>query len=302
MVEFYSPGKLLITAEYFVLSGAKAFALPTQQGQSMRVTPIEEGVIRWKSHTDTEDVWMDLTLSLDNFECISSRNTALPLIQKLQDILKCVRTMEPKFCSTGFEVSTALDFDRNWGLGSSSTFIHNIAHWASVNPYELLDLTFGGSGYDVAVAHAKSALFFTRNQYAPLVEPIRFDPPFKDQLYFVYLNQKQDSQKEVAAFYKGRNPSPKEIDQISKISVAITKTKTLDAFNELLVAHEKLVGFLLEQTPIKELLFSDFEGEIKSLGAWGGDFILATGNSSTHYFKEKRYATILPYADIISIQ
>ena len=180
MVEFYSPGKLLITAEYFVLSGAKAFALPTQQGQSMRVTPIEEGVIRWKSHTDTEDVWMDLTLSLDNFECISSRNTVLPLIQKLQDILKCVRTMEPKFCSTGFEVSTALDFDRNWGLGSSSTFIHNIAQWASVNPYDLLDLTFGGSGYDVAVAHAKSALFFTRNQYAPLVEPIRFDPPFKD--------------------------------------------------------------------------------------------------------------------------
>ena len=25
-------------------------------------------------------------------------------------------------------------------------------------------------------------------------------------------------------------------------------------------------------------LFSDFNGSIKSLGAWGGDFILATGN------------------------
>lgn len=302
MLEFYSPGKLLITAEYFVLSGAKAFALPTQQGQSIRVTPIEEGVVRWKSYTNSKKIWMDLTLSLGDFECIASKNTALPLIQKLQDILKCVRIMEPKFCTTGFEVSTDLTFDRNWGLGSSSTLIHNIAQWASVNPFKLLQLTFGGSGYDVAVAQAKSALFFTRNQYAPLVEPFRFDPPFKDQLYFVYLNQKQDSQKEVAAFNKGRKAAQKEIDHISQISESITQTKSLDGFNKLLFTHEKLVGLILEQIPIKERLFSDFEGEIKSLGAWGGDFILATGKSSPNYFKEKGYATILPYSDIISTQ
>ena len=32
---FYSNGKLLITAEYLVLDGAKAFALPTKFGQNL---------------------------------------------------------------------------------------------------------------------------------------------------------------------------------------------------------------------------------------------------------------------------
>jgi hypothetical protein len=32
---FYSNGKLLITGEYLVLDGAKAFALPTKFGQSL---------------------------------------------------------------------------------------------------------------------------------------------------------------------------------------------------------------------------------------------------------------------------
>ena len=45
---------------------------------------------------------------------------------------------------------------------------------------------------------------------------------------------------------------------------------------------------------------SDFDGEIKSLGAWGGDFILATSdeNPST-YFKAKGFETILPYSEMI---
>ena len=35
--EFYSNGKLLITGEYLVLDGAKAFALPTKFGQNLIV-------------------------------------------------------------------------------------------------------------------------------------------------------------------------------------------------------------------------------------------------------------------------
>ena len=31
---------------------------------------------------------------------------------------------------------------------------------------------------------------------------------------------------------------------------------------------------LLDTKTIKELLFPDFSGTIKSLGAWGGDFVL----------------------------
>ena len=300
MLKFYSPGKLLITAEYLVLSGAKAFALPTQKGQHMQVTPIEAPVLKWKSYTHTQEVWMDVILSVDTFECLETNRTPLPLIKKLQSILKCVRSLQPIFCCTGFEVQTNLDFDRSWGLGSSSTFINNVAQWAQLNPYKLLDKTFGGSGYDIAVAAAKQAIFFIRNKYTPLVESLSYDPSFFDQLYFVHLNEKQDSQEEVAAYHKRTKPSNKQIESIDKLTSLLVKASTLTRFNELIVAHEKIVGSLLQQTPIKERLFPDYNGAVKSLGAWGGDFILATGDSCPTYFKEKGYATVIRYDEMIA--
>ena len=42
-----------------------------------------------------------------------------------------------------------------------------------------------------------------------------------------------------------------------------------------------------------------FEGEIKSLGAWGGDFILASGINSPSYFESKGYKTIVKFDDMI---
>ena len=52
--------------------------------------------------------------------------------------------------------------------------------------------------------------------------------------------------------------------------------------------------------PVKKRLFPDYPGSIKSLGAWGGDFILATGTESEReYFKEKGYTTLRSYRELI---
>jgi len=51
---------------------------------------------------------------------------------------------------------------------------------------------------------------------------------------------------------------------------------------------------------VKERLFPDYFGTLKSLGAWGGDFILATGTKETpRYFKNKGFETILTYSEMI---
>jgi mevalonate kinase len=81
MLKFYSPGKLLISAEYFVLNGAKAFALPTRKGQHMSVTPNKESFISWKSYTHENKLWMDVKLDIKNFSCIENSSTAPDLIQ-----------------------------------------------------------------------------------------------------------------------------------------------------------------------------------------------------------------------------
>ena len=52
---------------------------------------------------------------------------------------------------------------------------------------------------------------------------------------------------------------------------------------------------------IKDKLFNDFNGEIKSLGAWGGDFILASSNESETetYFKNKGFNFIVEFDKLI---
>ena len=50
---------------------------------------------------------------------------------------------------------------------------------------------------------------------------------------------------------------------------------------------------------------SDFDGGIKSLGAWGGDFILAasaTGEETVKaYFSNKGLNTVIPYEEMIFV-
>lgn len=299
-MKFYSPGKLLISAEYLVLSGAQALALPTQMGQHMNVEPIEEPLLQWKSYDLNKNLWMEGCFSIENFEILETQNTPSALIEKLQNSLRFTRILRPSFCKTGHKVSSQLDFERNWGLGSSSTFIHNLAQWAEVNPFDLLNKTFGGSGCDVAVAQTQKAILYSLNQNDPSIEAIDFNPPFTDQMYFVHLNQKQNSQKEVVAYHKRPQPSQKLIDQISRLTKDLSSETSLSSFEELLTKHEKLVGSLIGQQPIQERLFSDFDGRIKSLGAWGGDFILGTRKSSLTYFKDKGYPTIIPYSRMIT--
>ena len=127
-----------------------------------------------------------------------------------------------------------------------------------------------------------------------------FNPEFKDNLYFVYLNQKQDSKEGIAKFRESNIDYSAQINRISEISEAFAKVKSLHEFDALLVEHEQIISSIIKLQTVKEKLFPDYFGEIKSLGAWGGDFVLATGNQETpNYFKNKGFETILTYSEMI---
>jgi mevalonate kinase len=59
---FYSNGKLLITGEYLVLDGAKAFALPTKFGQKLIIEETEGQIIHWKSVDRDGSIWFEDTI------------------------------------------------------------------------------------------------------------------------------------------------------------------------------------------------------------------------------------------------
>ena len=195
---------------------------------------------------------------------------------------------------------SSLEFNRSWGLGSSSTLVSLLAQWSEVNPYVLLQKVFGGSGYDIACATADGALLYERtNAIHPTITAVDFNPCFKDQLFFVHLNQKQDSQQAVVAFDNGVL-TPQKMKIINGLTQSFLSNLILMDFQELMTQHEAIIASLINATPIQKLLFNDYPGTIKSLGAWGGDFILACGAANTpDYFAHKGYKTCLTYQSLV---
>ncbi|MBR0540200.1 MAG: hypothetical protein IJK36_08280 [Bacteroidales bacterium] len=309
---YQAHGKFLLTGEYLVLKGALALAIPLKLGQSLQVSLADTDTHRlhWIA-SQPEKPWFSVLFDSETLQPLSTDDCSKA--EKLASILKAVRQLKPNaFSGCDMRFRTHLDFDPNWGLGSSSTLIANLARWANIDPYELLKMTFGGSGYDIACATAEQPIYYhVKNEVpepvegpTPMVEPIDFNPPFSDHLYFVYQGQKQNSSKEVKAFLEKTNPIDlqKDIEAVSEISRAVPKCETLDDFGLLMQCHERIIARCIGQTPVQKR-FPDFEGTLKSLGAWGGDFILAATNWDSvqvkAYFKEKGLNVVFDYKEMV---
>ena len=301
---YRSNGKLLLTAEYAVLDGAKALAIPTKFGQSLDVEANDSNSIHWKSYNELGKVWFECTISFNEIATTDRNNQSQNDIkERLIQILQAVKSLNSEFLSSnqGYNIITHQDFNRLWGLGTSSTLINNIANWANVDAYKLLQKTFGGSGYDIACAqHNTPITFQLKPEQNPLVESVAFKPKFKKHLYFVYLNQKQNSRDGISVYKKLKKINAAIVSNINSITEAMIDCNSLSEFESLIEHHEDIISKLINQDPIKTQLFSDFKGAVKSLGAWGGDFVLVSSLSNpTAYFTTKGFETVIPYEDMV---
>ena len=297
MPSYYSHGKLLISCEYAVLDGAKALALPTKLGQRLDVSKKYTNNIYWKSLDYQNKLWFETTLSIPNFE----PSLVNPITRRLSQCFVAIQKLQPKLFENqeGIEFISYLEFPQNWGLGSSSTLINNLAKWAKVDAFKLLEATFGGSGYDIACAQHSSPITFQKNlKSSTKVEKAVFNPPLKDQLFFVHQNQKQNSRDAIAHYITLKTTQSLYFSELNALTDALLVATTLEEFEVLMSKHETIVGNLIQHTPIKASHFSDYNGAIKSLGAWGGDFFLATGTEQ-QYFKDKGYNTIIPFKEMV---
>ncbi|KJD31396.1 GHMP kinase [Tamlana nanhaiensis] len=303
MKQFYSNGKLFIAGEYVVLDEALAFAVPTTYGQHLTVEPLTEPVIIWQSFDEQENIWFEATFNVVDGAIQSIVNTSIAqeeVTKRVIQILKAAKTLNPDFLNDarGFKVINKLTFPRHWGLGTSSTLINNIAQWAEVDAYKLLNHTFGGSGYDIACAQHDTPIIYQKIKDAVSVNRITFNPEFKSQLYFVYLNKKMNSRIGIATY--NANKSNLNIPEINSIIRNMANCTNVADFEDLIEQHETIIAKLTNQTPVKTLLFKDFIGSVKSLGAWGGDFVLAVSKENpTEYFEAKGYETVIPYCDMV---
>jgi mevalonate kinase len=202
----------------------------------------------------------------------------------------------------GYNFISRLSFSKNWGLGSSSTLINNLADWAKIDSYELLKLTFGGSGYDIACAKHDNPIKFINSNNKIHIKEIRFNPVFKENIFFIYLGKKQNTRNGIKKYRSKKNDLSNEIkNEFININQSLLKTNDIKEFEKYLTRHEFLISTLIGLMPVKKKLFKDYKkGIVKSLGAWGGDFVLVTGTKTDmQYFTKKGYKIIFKYSQLI---
>lgn len=309
-------GKLLLTGEYFVLDGALALALPVRYGQSLSVqtVPDQEPILYWRSLDEVGSIWQEVIFELPDLNIRQASDQ--PIAERLRSVLLACRAENPTFLfdNQGVAAVTRTDFPRTWGLGTSSTLIAAVARWAGVNPYPVLAATFGGSGYDLACAFADGPLLYSNGgRTADLTFPplsgddracrVAFEPSFAGQLYFVFLGQKQDSRLGIQRYRAFSQPKQQLLNQVSDLSLKMLEVIDLQDFQQLLLEHEQLVSAALDLPRAQDLHFPDFPGVVKSLGAWGGDFVLAvspwSADETFRYFAERGCPVCLPYHKMV---
>ncbi len=291
-----------------MLDGAKSLAVPCKFGQDLVIEEINEPVLVWGSFTNEGECWFEASFNLPQLRLVSAtfnsnkEGSSEFIAETLQNILQKAKALNPNFLNEnkGYLIKTNLSFPQNWGLGSSSTLINNIANWAQINPYTLLWNAFSGSGYDIACAKHDSPILYRVENKMPSVTEVVFDPSFKEEVYFVHRNKKQNSREGIATYKNRKKEAIFQINTIDTLTEEFLRATSAKDLNKVIRSHEELISSIIQQKPVKEALFSDYFGEIKSLGAWGGDFILATGNDDTPtYFKEKGFKTIVSYSEMI---
>ena len=300
MSRIFSPGKLMLTSEYVAVDGALVLAIPTKLGQELFYTENEDrkSLIFWEANHQNQ-LWLKATIDYKNWKILETNNS-----KASEFILKTLKNVQnlsdTKLKSdTSYHIKTNLQFPSDFGLGSSSTLMNNLAEWASIDPFILNEISLGGSGYDVAVAKEKSAVLYSRFPER-VYETIDFQPSFKDELIFIHLNQKQDT-REGISHYRSKPTSTELINDYSVLTKKIVNSQNLEEFSELMTIHEQKLSDFLETPTVQEKYFQDCPSFVKSLGAWGGDFVLASKfGDYQDYFKQRGFSKIFSWKDLIS--
>jgi mevalonate kinase len=301
MSGIFSPGKLMLTSEYFAIDGALVLAVPTKLGQEFFFDEKddEKSLIFWEAHHQNK-LWLKAVIDYKKWQILetnlsSSAEFILRTLQNVQQLSKSKFKSNLTYC-----LKTNLQFPADYGLGSSSTLMNNLSEWADIDPFHLNSISLGGSGYDIAVAKEKSAVLF-RSKPEVSYEKADFNPPFKNELIFIHLNQKQDS-REGINFYKSKQKSQILVEEFSDITRKVLLCDELEKFSELMMIHEQKISKFLELPTVKERFFSDCPVFVKSLGAWGGDFVMsAKFHGYEDYFWGIGFNTVFEWCDIIDL-
>lgn len=303
MKAFRAHGKLLISAEYMVLHGSKALAVPLQPGQILRrIRSENRSVFSWKAHYGTE-AWFSASYDPSSLGILNTSDQEKA--ESLRTLIQACIEMAPSFQQELFtwDVETDLEFSPHWGFGSSSTLTALLAEWAEVNPLDLHYMTSEGSGFDVACAIAEQPILYWLRNGDPHYQHVPFNPPFAEHLYFVWLGTKQNTREQLVQIAGHMDPGYEEILHFSSLSQQMIEATELSEFQKIMEEHEDRLSALIQKEKVSSIRFQDLPGSVKSLGAWGGDFVMIASDADHdtlyNYLNGRDLTTIFNYKDLV---
>ncbi|MDA8791846.1 hypothetical protein N9N67_01300 [Bacteriovoracaceae bacterium] len=244
--------------------------------------------------------FFELTISLETLGRSQPGSSSSQVF--FNDLLYAVKKLDQSKFGAG-EIVNRFNFHLKYGFGSSSTSIKNISSLFNIDPWKLYFSAVNGSGADLAATFFSpgNIVLYTKDPLTMKQVTPQWDDIFEKSL-FIYLGSKVSSKKEID--HLNFNSENKLISQIDNIIHQLFSVNSIDKFIPLLKKHEQLISLINGQEVIQEKLFSDFPGGIKSLGAWGGDYIWAISEKDLEdiktYFKNKNYNQFYSYQELVN--
>jgi len=297
---FHSNGSLLLTGEYLVSKGSQAIVLPLKKGQTLVVKPIKEDLLIWESIYNQETSFkavfstgpIDTIESTDGEEAFFVRH----VLKKAMEHLASLSSLPGHSIQAMHNYSACLD------PGSRAALIASIAVWFNINPFRLNREVMKDTGCGIAGARSAKPILYKVVDATPDYKQIDMDPPFTENLYFVYTGAKTDFSDQREKIERFGDLS-KIFSKISEINKQIIQSDSLEEFEQALLEHEQLLTGVLNERRIQEREFSDFSGVIKPLTMRNSEFLLVTWKGGRdelrEYFARYDLPTIFLWDELI---
>lgn len=289
--QYSARGKIMLTGEYLALYGAEVLARPTHKQQHLSIFPGEQnGVLDWVSLDEKNIPWFSYKYapSKSQFHTELQQN---PVAKRLWQIIQLNIQLAqiPNFLAEGLRVVTSLEWPRDWGLGSSSSLLFLISQWLGTDPFEVQRRIFGGSGYDIACAGSDHPILYQLQEEKAHFSSVNVNPDFERHAAFAWLGKKADTHAAIRLFRESltENSLSDSIRQVNDVTQCLLSDSDPQRMCEAIRTHESVVAKLLNTAPVGYRYFKDFNGAVKSCGAWGGDFILFFGCDPVEFFIPK---------------
>lgn len=300
---FHARGKLLLTSEYVVLDGIPAVAVPTYKGQQLEVNEaVDRSVLAWTARAHDGSIWLEGSLERtpEGWKTYADQESPASGLEAVSALLTAAEHLRGTPLPGG-SAETFLEFPNDYGWGSSSTLISLVAQWAEVDALALHFATQNGSGYDAVCALASGPIRYTRTGPASAQwVPVSLAHWPHNTLYLVHLGEKQRSAQDVVR-YRNIGPNPLLLKAVGEAAELLFKASSPLEWSAAARKHEEAMGMVLGRTPVAETRFENYPHAVKSLGAWGGDFVLAQVREASDFiwFKEHGFSTVLPWSDCV---